>query len=338
MDLNAAPIGLQYGLGDVSLAIRMTVAIFLCLGLFNSLELILLVCWTFRKWRGLYFWSLLISSVGLILYVVGAFLLLWDLAPLAASVPIAYVGFVCIVPVQSLILYSRLYLVFYHEKVLRIMLVVIITVSIVFVIPSIVSMFGSAFITEPSWNYAYNVTERLQVTGFAIQELIPSLFYVYSAVRLLRISPEGKNRAKRIMYELLGINALTIVFDIAVILIEYIYMYSLQVSLKGFVYSVKVKLELAILGRLVALTNTRQEKRRDLARRASFIGPTHNLSNFTNTNGATIGTDTDRGPVSVGIEEVEQLCTGSLAESTPGNMDMRGPDAPAQRISWTPDL
>jgi hypothetical protein len=338
MDLSAAPFGLEHGLVDASLALRMTAAIFLCLALFNSLELIVLVCWTFQQWRGLYFWSLLISSIGIIPYVVGTILHIWDLVPLAASLPIGYVGFICIVPVQSLILYSRLYLVFYHEKILRIMLLVIITVSIVLVVPNSVSMYGSAFITEPSWNYAYNVTERLQVTGFAVQEVLLSLFYVYSAVRLLRISPEGKNRIKQIMYELLGINAITIALDIAVILIEYIYLYSLQVCLKVFVYSVKVKLELAVLGRLVALTNTRQEKRRDTVRRASFIGPTYNLSDYTYTSGATIGAGTDRGPVAVGIEEVEQPSTGSIAESTPGNTDRRGVDTLAQRISWNPHV
>ncbi|KAL4745653.1 hypothetical protein BDW72DRAFT_50373 [Aspergillus terricola var. indicus] len=341
MDLDAAPFGLEHGLEGASLSLRVAAAVFLCLGLFNSLELIVLVCWTFQQWRGLYFWSLLVSSIGIIPYVIGTILHIWDLVPLAVSLPIGYLGFVCIVPVQSLILYSRLYLVFYHEKILRIMLFVIIVVSIALVVPNSVSMFGSAFITDPPWNYAYNVTERFQVTGFAIQELLLSLLYVYSAVRLLRISPQGKNRVKRIMYELLGINAFTITLDIAVILIEYIYLYSLQVCLKVFVYSVKVKLELAVLGRLVALTNTRQEKRRDIVRRASFIGPIYNLSDFADTNAATIGTDTDRGPVSVSTEEVEQPSTGKLAvqhQSTPGDTDRRGVDALAQRISWTPDV
>lgn len=334
MDLNAPPFGLEHGLESANIALRMTAAAFLCLALFNSLELLVLVCWTFHQWRGLYFWSLLISSIGIIPYVVGTILHIFDLVPLAVSLPIGHVGFICIVPVQSLILYSRLHLVFYHEKILRVMLFVIITVSIVLVVPNSVSMYGSAFKTSPSWNYSYNVTERLQVTGFAIQELLLSLFYVYSAVLLLRISPEGKSRVKRIMYELLWINTLTIVLDIAVVLIEHIYLYSLQVCLKVFVYSVKVKLELAVLGRLVELTNTTQEKRRNTVRRASFIGPTYNLSDYTNTNDASIWTDTDRGPVAVGIEEVERPSTGSIAESTPGNTDRRGVNALAQRIYW----
>ncbi|KAL4995229.1 hypothetical protein BDV10DRAFT_175175 [Aspergillus recurvatus] len=217
------------------------------------------------------------------------------------------------------------------------MLDVIIAVSVLLVVPNTVSMFGSAFIKGPSWNYAYNVTERLQVTGFAVQEVLLSLLYVYSAVQLLRVSPEGKNRVKRIMYELLGINAFTIALDIAVILIEFIHLFSLQVCLKVFVYSVKVKLEFAVLGRLVAITTTRREKQRERVRRASFVGPSFNLSTFTDTNGATVGTDTDREPPSVSAAEVEQSTTGSSAKRPQGNMDEREVNGLARRISWAPD-
>ncbi|KAL4986513.1 hypothetical protein BDW68DRAFT_198008 [Aspergillus falconensis] len=336
-DLHAPPFGLVNGLENASLEIRMMAAVFLGLGLFNSLELIVLVCWTFQQWRGLYFWSLLISSAGVIPYVIGSILHIWDLVPLAISLTVGYVGFVCIVPVQSLILYSRLYLVFYHEKILRVMLDVIIAVSIILVVPNTVSMFGSAFISGPSWNYAYNVTERLQVTGFAVQEVLLSLFYVYSAVRLLRVSPEGKSRVKHIMYELLVINAFTIALDIAVMLVEYIHLFSLQVCLKVFVYSIKVKLEFAVLGRLVAITATRREKQKARVRRASFIGPSFNLSAFTDTNGATIATDTDREPPSVTAVEIEQSTTDSSAERPQGNTDGVEVDGLARRISWASD-
>ncbi|KAL6229561.1 hypothetical protein BDW75DRAFT_245607 [Aspergillus navahoensis] len=335
-DLTTTPFGLLQGFENASLALRMTAAVFLGVSLFNSLELIVLVCWTFRQWRGLYFWSLLVSSVGIIPYVIGSILHNWNLVPLGASLPVVYLGFICIVPVQSLILYSRLYLVFYHEKILRVMLNAIIAVSIVLVIPNTVCMFGSAFIRGPSWNYAYNVTERLQVTGFAVQEVLISLFYVYSAVALLRVSAEGKSRVKRMMYELLGINAFTIALDVAVLIIEYMHLFSLQVYLKVFVYSVKVKLEFAVLGRLVEITTTtKREEQKKRVRRSSFIGPSFNLSTLTDTNGATIGTDTDRGPLSVSTVEVEQSATGNSAERIEGNTNRREVNGLARRMSWT---
>ncbi|KAL4962695.1 uncharacterized protein BDV14DRAFT_191365 [Aspergillus stella-maris] len=272
------PPGLVYGLENASFTLRMTAAVFLTIGLFNSLELVILVCWTFRSWRGLYFWSLFISSVGIIPYVIGSILHYWNIVTLPASLTIAYIGFLMIVPVQSFILYSRLFLVFYYQRFLRHLLDVIIVVTLVLLIPNSVAMFGSAFIRGPSWNYAYNVTERLQVTGFCVQELFISLLYIWSTVKLLKVSPEGKSRAKRIMYELLGINTLTIALDIAIIVVEYLNLYSLQTCLKVLVYSIKVKLELAILGRLIAITTTRKAKQRERTRRSEFIGNSYVLS------------------------------------------------------------
>ncbi|RDW67469.1 uncharacterized protein DSM5745_09335 [Aspergillus mulundensis] len=341
-DLNAVPPGLVYGFEHASFRLRMTAAVFLALGLFNSLELIVLVCWTFRQWRGLYFWSLLISSFGIIPYVIGSILHYWNIVPLPASLTVAYVGFICIVPVQSLILYSRLYLVFYYAKVLRVMLDVIIAVSVSLLIPNTIAMFGSAFIRRPSWNYAYNVTERLQVTGFAVQELLISLLYIYSTVRLLRVSPEGKDRVKRIMYELLGINAFTIALDIAVIVVEYLNFYSLQICLKVFVYSIKVKLEFAVLGRLVAITTTRRTKQRDRVRRTSFITHSYVLSDFTN--GGTVtenedGIGNEQRPLSVNVDQVDRPVDG-FADRVPvqeheGDRGIStGSNPSTQRISW----
>lgn len=271
-DLDAAPPGLVSGIEDASISRRVVIASFLTIGLFNCLELLVLICWTFQQWRGLYFWSLLVSSLGIIPYVIGSILHYWSIVPLSASLPVAYVGFLAIVPVQSLILYSRLYLVVYADNFLRVLLDVIIIVSVVLLLPNTITMFCSAFISRPAWNYAYNISERLQVTGFCVQELLLSLLYIWSTVRLLRVSHEGKTRVRRIMYELLGINAFTIILDIALIAVEFLNFYTVQVCLKVMVYSIKVKLEFAVLGRLVAVTATRMAKQQDRVRRTSFIG------------------------------------------------------------------
>ncbi|KAL4913349.1 hypothetical protein BDW62DRAFT_192841 [Aspergillus aurantiobrunneus] len=306
-ELQHVPPGLVQGLEGESLAVQMVVSVFLAIALFNSLELIILVCWTFRQYRGLYFWSVIISSVGIIPYTVGSVLHYFTDTPLAASLTVAYIGFVAMIPVQSFILYSRLFLVFYHKTFLRVLLDVIIIVTIVLLIPNSVSMFGSAFISRPPWNYSYNVTERLQVTGFCIQELFISLLYIWSTVRLLRLSPEGKSRGKRILYELLGINSLTILLDIAVIVVQYLNFYTIQVCLKVLVYSIKVKLELAVLGRLVAITTTRRAKQRDRVRRASFIRPPYGLPDLTSSNGGT-------GPRTASLSAVQPGRSGTTRE------------------------
>lgn len=307
VDLHRSPPGLVYGLDNgISFTIELFMAVFLCLALFNSLELITLACWTFREWRGLYFWCLLTSSIGIIPYTIGCILHYWNVAPLEVSLPISWIGFLAIVPVQSLILYSRLFLVFYHEKFLRFLLDGIIIVIILLIVPNSISMYGSAFISAPTWNYAYGVTERLQVTGFCVMELFISSIYMWSAVKLLKLSPEGKSRAKRIMYELLAINTVTMILDIAVISVEYLNHYTIQVCLKVFVYSVKVKVEFAVLGRLVALTKTRRTKQADRVRRTSFIRNAYTFSDFTN-GGLTANEDsTAQRPASLTAAEIDR--------------------------------
>lgn len=47
------------------------VTICCALAIYNGLELVLLIFTTFRRFRGLYFWSLLVASSGLLPYTVG---------------------------------------------------------------------------------------------------------------------------------------------------------------------------------------------------------------------------------------------------------------------------
>lgn len=47
------------------------VTLSIALSLYNSLEMILIISSTFKKWKGLYFWSLSLCNLGVILYALG---------------------------------------------------------------------------------------------------------------------------------------------------------------------------------------------------------------------------------------------------------------------------
>ena len=49
--------------GD-SLAMKIIMALMLGLGIYNALELIVIIFVTFNKYRGMYFWSLIIATIG----------------------------------------------------------------------------------------------------------------------------------------------------------------------------------------------------------------------------------------------------------------------------------
>jgi hypothetical protein len=60
------------------------------------------------------------------------------------------------------------------------------------------------------------------------------------------------------MYELLAINVLIILMDIAVLVVEFLGLYYLQVLLKCTIYSIKLKIEFAVLGKLTAIVEASQ--------------------------------------------------------------------------------
>jgi hypothetical protein len=59
------------------------------------------------------------------------------------------------------------------------------------------------------------------------------------------------------MYQLLAINAIIIIMDFALLGVEFANLYLIETTLKGVVYSIKLKLEFAVLGKLVRLVRIR---------------------------------------------------------------------------------
>ncbi|OJJ45890.1 hypothetical protein ASPZODRAFT_17324 [Penicilliopsis zonata CBS 506.65] len=225
-------------------------AAFISMTLFNSLELIVLCFGTFKRRQGLYFWSLLVASACLIPYAIG-FLLIFFHTGVNPYLPVTLIVFpwMGMVTGQSLVLYSRLHLVCQNPKVLHAVRWMIIINAFCLHIPTAVLIYGDASPSFPSFAFGYSIMERIQVVGFCLQELIISGIYVWETVKLLRLRPQGCRRG--IFNQLLVINIVILAMDLAVVGIEYAGYYPIQVTLKAFVYSIKLKLEYSILGKLV---------------------------------------------------------------------------------------
>lgn len=227
--------------------------------LYNALELTLLIFLTFRRYRGLYFWSLTLSTVlGLIPNGIGNILHFFNIGPLWLALAISTVGYYFLVPGQSMVLYSRLHLVLYNQKILRVVLCAIIFSAVFIAVPTTITTFGSAFVQSHPWNRAYTIMERLQVMWFCVQEFSLSSLYIHETVKLLRLNPERSPRRRAIMYELIAINVLIILMDVAIVSIEFLGLYYLQVLLKCTIYSIKLKFEFAVLGKLTAIVESSQ--------------------------------------------------------------------------------
>ena len=85
--------------------------------------------------------------------------------------------------------------------------------------------------------------------GFFCQEVVLSSIYIVETARILRSSLQPGTR--KTMQQLIFINAVIIIMDLGLLGLEAASLYILETLLKGIIYSIKLKLEFAILGKLV---------------------------------------------------------------------------------------
>lgn len=267
---------------------------------YNAIEGLALILSTFRQYKGLYFWSLLVADLGILIYMVFVTLWFFDLTiRLAALLPL-YVGWICMVTGQSFVLYSRLGIVLGPQRtnILRGAKWMIITDAVVFHTSTIGEtiqesmLHDSADITKvialcsfyapnpkPA-SRAYYYMERLHITAFGLQELVLSALYIWAAVNILRTSL--RPRLRRIVVELITINSILVFIDVAGITLEYCNLFFFEVAFKMASYSIKLKLEFAILSKLMLLSGGDETTRERDSRGDSLVFPSDIVSTAMN--------------------------------------------------------
>ncbi|EAU34546.1 conserved hypothetical protein [Aspergillus terreus NIH2624] len=230
----------------------------LSVALYNVSELTFLLFLTFKRRKGLYFWSFFFATWGIAFYAIG--FILKDFR-LATSIPAFYVtlivfGWSAMVTGQSMVLYSRLHLILHNQTVLRLVLGMIIFNAIVLHIPTIVLCYGANSIQyQNQFAFPYAVYERIQVSIFFAQEFLISSIYMYETWRLLRtggvLDRDHQQPRRRLMLHLMYVNVIVVLLDTAILVLQFTGRYASQTAAKGLIYSVKLKLEYDILNQLV---------------------------------------------------------------------------------------
>ncbi len=233
----------------------MAISAFTAVAWYNAIELNLQVFLTFKRHRGLYFWSLLISCYGCVLHSLGFLLKFFQITTNNyLSVVIITIGWYAMVTGQAVVLYSRLHLVVREQKTLRMILAMIIVNAICFHIPTTVLTFGSNSHNPTPFTRAFSTMEKVQMTVFSVQEFIISGVYVYATLKLLR--PVYHGRTRKVMMQLIWINLIIVSMDVVLLAMEYTNYYYIEATLKSMVYSIKLKLEFAVLNQLMQLANS----------------------------------------------------------------------------------
>ena len=88
---------------------------FNALVLYNVMELLILVFTTFRRFAGLYFWSVLTATLGILVYSVGSMASYYNFAAKVTGLTLRTLGWPAMITGQSFVLYSRLSVMFMGE-------------------------------------------------------------------------------------------------------------------------------------------------------------------------------------------------------------------------------
>lgn len=189
------------------------VTLALGLALYNCVELALLILTTFKRWRGLYFWSLSLCNFGVASYGLGMMTDYWDLTVLWATKILVTVGWMTMITCQSLVLYSRLGLLVDNDKILRsVKWMIIINSCVVFTIVDVLD-WGSTYSSDYSYTVGYFYIELIQITVFTLQELIISGLYVWKTYSLLQVV--SKQNTRSMVMQVLTINVIIIAMDVS---------------------------------------------------------------------------------------------------------------------------
>ena len=222
----------------------------LVLAVYMSFLIDLKVITIFKRRTTLYFWSLLVTSWGIVGHSLGVFLK-WFVGPCPWVVFTVFssFGWWAMVTGQSLVLYSRLHLVVRNDKVLRAVLIMIIVNFFIFQVPTTLLKFICTAINTPAWLKVYQIYERIQLAVFTLQELIISTIYIRAAVRWLSPShPEGMRRIKRF---LIYLNIFCIALDVAIACEVYSGDWIYEEATQSLAYAIKLTLEFAVLNQVM---------------------------------------------------------------------------------------
>ncbi|KAJ5414853.1 hypothetical protein N7509_000187 [Penicillium cosmopolitanum] len=238
---------------EISRALAMVIAGFFALACWNVLQIMVSIFITFRHYHGLYFWSMLISALGIFLHTISSFLRYFALAPNFPMCVLICIGWYAMVTGQSVVLYSRLHLVTSYDRYSRWVLCMILINFCVLHIPTTILFLGSNHGVN-NFVAPFNVYERIQLAGFAIQETIISGLYIWEAMTTLRpiLAMKGP-RGQRVVINLILVNAIAVLLDASLLTTEYTDHFDVQTTYKPVVYSIKLILEFTVLNSLLVV-------------------------------------------------------------------------------------
>ncbi|KAL8728033.1 MAG: hypothetical protein Q9181_005489 [Wetmoreana brouardii] len=234
----------------------LAVAGFLAMTILLALEINVQIHHFFHRRKGVYFWAMQLGPRGCIMdalglltrYLIPNAIRIWHLYTLMTST-----GWAVYTVGQLVVLYSRLHLAVENENVQLAVLWAIVIVSPVLVITDWCNTWLS---WNPAishrWSPAQAIVERTCQLGFSILKVAINVIYAVWVTKMLRRRVNVRQR--RVMLDLIYVNALAVAFDIMNIVLVYVNHVDISHSIQVFSYAMKLRLEFIVLNRLMAVT------------------------------------------------------------------------------------
>lgn len=167
------------------------------------------------------------------------------------------VGWVLMVPGQSMVLYSRLHLISPNLKMLHVIFWTIIASAICLCVPTVTLNLRQYTKHPDVYTHGYAIMEKIQMVLFTLQEVTISCIYLWETRKLMRVIFDGK--ARKWMWQLMAMNALLLVLDTTLLTMEFLDLYMIQTTFKSLLYSFKLKIEFGVLSQIVRLIQSRSQ-------------------------------------------------------------------------------
>lgn len=221
------------------------VTAFISLAFYNVLELSVFIYTTFKRRKGLYFWSMVIATWGIALngsgYIVKFVKAEASPAVRAFSTVLVLVGWCTMITGHSVVLFSRLHLLVSDPFKIRLVLTMIVVDALICHPPTF-ALFALVQSDNPKpYAAAYSVYEKFQLLIFFIQEVIISIIYIMESAKFLRAratitrTPNVERKAmhvdsRTVMRWLIAVNVLVVLLDFSILGFEFSGFYDLQTS------------------------------------------------------------------------------------------------------------
>lgn len=217
-----------------------------------TLELTIKVFTKFKRYTGLYFYSLLVCTWCISIRQIGR-ICVFFIPGLNKVFSLIFVllGWVGMVTGFAIVLYSRLHLVTQNKKILRGVLCMIIFNVFALHLTTMLGQIGVVTKHQPTWVTWYPAVEKLQIVGFTVQETIISSIYIKYTHNL--VDDSYNEKTKKSIRLLILVQIICIIVDLPFIYLAFANLFLIKATASSFAYAIKLKLEFVVLNQLLGI-------------------------------------------------------------------------------------